>query len=132
MKVYLVEYNNFDEINEEHIHYPMKAFVSETDAEVYAQQCRDELDRIQFELGVYWDEHKEEYEELCRKQRNDMRQGHMESWQKDSKEELRKQSLMDAAVLIENSHKFHPDYPVYLESDIQYEVTPLELVEDET
>lgn len=123
-EIYLAEIYWEDDINEETIRVPLMAFETLPDAEDYCDKCSEEKQRIQKELKAYWEEHKPEYDKLTNRISEIIYAG---GNMLESPEHKRQRDLANPAVLIENSHKYHP-MPIYEVMNLTYETTPIDFV----
>lgn len=124
-RIYMVEYYHHDWCNEDEIREPIKAFVDKKKADAFAKLCEKEKDRIQMSLQAYWMEHKPERDGIANAIRESLLNG---TYVKGSILELRQNEIMAGSQIIEQSHKYHPDWSIFQDSDIDYEVNSIELV----
>ena len=122
-EIYMVEAFN-DNYDEGEVRIPLVTFMSMDDAEDHAGLCADEATRIQSDLKAYWKKHNPEMQRLTDKMRSEL---HNKTYKKGSPDELRRVELFTGAKEIENSHKYHPDLPIYDNLEVHYEITPIEL-----
>jgi len=124
-KIYLVEYYHHDWDNEDEVREPLMAFVDRDKAGIFAGLCEVEKNRIQESLEAYWMEHQPERDSISNVLREMLHNG---IYHKGSEWETRQNEIMAGAQIIEKSHKYHPDWSVFQDSDIEYEVNTIELV----
>ena len=124
-KIYLVEFYHHDWDNEEETRVPLRAFVDRDIAVMFAGLCEIEKERIQMTLQAYWMEHQPERDRISKSQRAVLLS---KTYVIGNPDELRAQEIWTGAKKIETSHKYHPDWSVFQDSDIDYEVNTVELV----